>query len=174
VAVDHPLVTVAHGSGGEQRGVGPGAGLGHGEGGPELAVEERAHPALLLLLRAPLGQQLAVAGVRGVVAEDRRGVDAAPEDLVHEAQAHLAEPAAAELLREVGGPQALGLDLLLQRIGDAAQRVVVEVEGLEGLDLLAHEAAHPLELLLELGLGREVPGHGGTPTAKSDGRARPY
>src|SRR5437764_1408410 len=37
--------------------------------------------------------------------------------------------------------------------------VVVRVEHFERVHLVVHEAAHPLELLLELGLGGEIPGH---------------
>ena len=40
------------------------------------------------------------------------------EDLVHQAELHLAEAEAAHVRRQVGGPQALALDLLLQRVGD--------------------------------------------------------
>src|SRR5207247_8873674 len=47
----------------------------------------------------------------------------------------------------------------LQRTHRAHERLLVEVGDLERIRLLAHEPAHPLELLLEVGLGREVPGH---------------
>ena len=61
---------------------------------------------------------------------------------------------------QVRRPQPLGLDLLLQRPDDHPHLVVGEIQRLEREHLLAHEAAHPLQLLLELGLGREIPGHG--------------
>ena len=88
----------------------------------DLAVEQRLHPLLLLLVGAADGDQLGVAGVGRVVAEDRRRVGALAEDLVHQAELHLAEAAAAHVGREVRGPQALALDLLLQRRGDPVER----------------------------------------------------
>ena len=150
---------------GEERGVGARPRLGHREAGPQLAGQQRLHPLPLLLVGAADGDELRVARVRRLVAEDARRVDAGTEDLVHQAQLHLAEPAAAHLRRQVGRPQALVLDLLLERRGDGDEalpplRRAPEVgEGLEGHDLLADEAAHPVELRLELGLGGEVPGH---------------
>jgi hypothetical protein len=61
----------------------------------------------------------------------------------------------------VGGPQAALLDLLAQRRDDALEAVLAELleDGLDRPDLFAHEVAHPVELLLELGLRREVPRH---------------
>ncbi len=53
----------------------------------------------------PDGQQLGVARVGGVVAEDHRSVGGLAEDLVHEPQLDLAEATTPELGREVGGPQ---------------------------------------------------------------------
>ena len=80
---------------------------------------------------------------------------------MHEPELDLAEALAAELGVEVRGPQPAALDLLLQRRVDAVERVLVELVGdrLERPDLLADELAHPVELLLELGLGREIPRH---------------
>ena len=43
------------------------------------------------------------------------------EDLVHQSQADLAEPHAAELGREVGGPQPSALDLVLEGPDERAQ-----------------------------------------------------
>jgi hypothetical protein len=50
----------------------------------------------------------------------------------------------------------------LQRPEDRVEVVVAEVVGdrLERPQLGLHEAAHPVELRLELGLGGEIPGHG--------------
>ena len=72
----------------------------------------------------PHRQQLGVARVRRVVAEDHRRQRRLPEDLVHQPQPHLPEPHAAELRRQVRRPQALGLDLLLQRPDEHAHLVV--------------------------------------------------
>ena len=94
---------------------------------------------------------------------DGANTDAA-EDLVHEAELDLAEALAAEVGRQVGGPQAALLDLLLERRDGALEALLAELleDGLDRPDLLAHELAHPVELLLELGLRREVPRHVGT------------
>ena len=72
---------------------------------------------------------------------------------------HLPEPHAAQLGRQVGRPQPLRLDLLLERPDQHPHLVVGQIERLEREDLLADEPAHPLQLLLELGLRREIPGH---------------
>ena len=50
----------------------------------------------------------------------RGRIGALAEDLVHQAELDLAEAAAAHLRRQVGGPQALALDLVLQRVGERA------------------------------------------------------
>ena len=110
--------------------------------------------------RAADGDELAVARVGRLVAEDVGRGRAAPEDLVHQRELHLAVALAAELGVEVARPQAAVPHLLLERFG-GLPRVVghVVVEEGERFDLLVDELAHPVELLLELGLGREVPGH---------------
>ena len=64
-----------------------------------------------------------------------------------------------ELRIEVGGPEPTGLDLLLERLDEPGELLPLELQGLDGVDLLDHELAHPGQLLLELGLGLEIPGH---------------
>ena len=83
------------------------------------------------------------------------------EDLVHEAELDLAEALAAEIGREVRRPQLLLAHLLLQRGDRAAEALLAHlaVDRLDRPDLLPHERLHPVQLLLELGLGREVPRH---------------
>ena len=138
-----------------------------------LPSSKRLHPLLLLLGRAAEGDQLGVAGVGGLVAEDRRRVGALAEDLVHQAELHLAEAAAAHLRRQVGGPQALALDLVLHRVGEALERrppfgrAPLLGQRLERDDLLPDERAHPVQLRLELGFGGEVPSHPSAPSAQS-------
>ena len=78
---------------------------------------------------------------------------------MHQPQLHLAVALAAQLGRQVGGPQLLPLHLGLQRANDAHEPRLVGVEDLQRIDLVVHKPAHPLELGFELGLGREVPGH---------------
>ena len=74
---------------------------------------------------------------------------------MHEAELDLAEALPAELLVEVRGPQPAFLDLLAQRLHGPHQLVPLELvdESLERLDLLADELPHPIQVLLELGLG---------------------
>ena len=165
VPVDHPLVAVPHRRRRQQRRIRSGrVGLGHGERRPQLPVQQRLQPPLALrLVTRGLDahrQQLRVPRIGRVVAEHHRRQRRLAQDLVHQAQPHLPEPHAAQRRRQVRRPQPLGLDLLLQRPHGHPHLVVGEIQGLEREHLLAHEAAHPLQLLLELGLGREIPGHG--------------
>ena len=69
LAVDHPFVADEFSARGNVLGIGGGhAGLGHGIGRPDLAVEQRFQPLLLLLGRADALQHFHVAGVgRGAV-----------------------------------------------------------------------------------------------------------
>ena len=137
---------------GEQRRVGARARLGHREAAAQLAAQQRVHPALLLLRRCRRWRAARRCRSRapGCRRSPRR-VAALAEDLVHQPELDLAEPAAAELRRQVRGPQALLLDLLLERRGDPGEGRPVQVERLQRDDLVADEAAHPLQLLLELG-----------------------
>ncbi len=52
MAIDDPLVSIAHGPGRNQGGVGPGPGLGHGERAAKLPVEQWEQPPFPLLLPA--------------------------------------------------------------------------------------------------------------------------
>ncbi len=155
----------------------PGPGLGHGERTAELALEQGLEPSRALLV-APVGldphrQQLGVARVRRVVAEDDRCQETASQHLVQQAQPDLAEAHAPELGWQVGGPQALALHLLLQGADGLQEVVVVEVEGLEGQDLLVHEGARPGQLGLVLRFGLEVPRHCLPPVRAPRGRPLP-
>ena len=139
--------------------------LGHRVAGEHLAVEQRLQVALLLLVGAVVGDDLGVAGVGRLAAEDDRRPLRAAEDLVQQRQLQLAVALAAELGTEVGRPQALGAHLVLERIDDAALAVIerdellVREEIVERLDLLADELVGPVQLLLVLGIGLEVPRH---------------
>ena len=100
------------------------AGLGHRERRAQLAGEQRVAVVALLLRRAGDRDDLAVAGVRRLVAEHRRRDRRRAEDLVHQRELDLAEALAAELGRQVRGPQPALLDLLLQRPEDRVEIVV--------------------------------------------------
>src|SRR5262249_52155318 len=99
---------------------------------------------------------------------DRRPLRAA-EDLVEQRELELAVPLAAELGPQMRRPEVAAAHFFLQWIDDLAPRLVqrhellVRPEQVERLDLLAHERVDPVELLLELGLGFEVPCHGSPP-----------
>ena len=165
VPVDDPLVAIPDRRRPQQRWIrSSGVGLGHGEGGAQIPIQERLQPPLPVRLVPahlhPHRQQLRVPRIRRVVAEHHRRQRRLPQDLVHQPQPHLPEPHAAQRRRQVRRPQPLRLDLLLQRPDHDPHLVVRQIQGLEREDLLAHEAAHPLQLLLELGFGREIPGHG--------------
>jgi hypothetical protein len=163
VAVEDPAVAVALGMRAQLGRVRARAlGLGHREGRLEVARQQRVQPALLLLVGAGQREDLGVARIGRLVAERVGREGRRAEDLVHEAELDLAEALPAEVGRQMRRPQPAALDLVLQRRVDAVERRLVEVrdDRLDGPDLLAHEGAHPLQLLFELGLGREVPRHG--------------
>ena len=136
--------------------------LRHRERRFQLTVQEWEEPALLLLRCAGERDDLAVAGVGRLAAERVRREDRRAEDLVHQAELDLAEALTAELGRQVSRPEALLPDLLVQRRVDPIELGLADVvlDRLDRPDLLAHERAHPFELLFELRLGRKVPRHG--------------
>src|SRR6185437_15831808 len=100
------------------------------------------------------GQDLRIARIGRGAAEHRRRPRATPDDLVHEGELELSVAFAAELRRQMAGPEPLAPDLLAQRLdqrtGLAVPGVIhvarVREEQVDGLDLLAHEAIHPVEL----------------------------
>ena len=89
-SVDDPLVAVAHGARREHRRVGAGLRLGHRVAGEQLAVEQRLQVALLLLGGAVVGDDLGVAGVGRLAAEDDRRPRRPAEDLVQQRELELA------------------------------------------------------------------------------------
>ena len=139
--------------------------FGHRVAGEDLALQQRAEVALLLRLGAVVGDDLGVAGVGGLAAEDDRRPLGAAEDLVQQRELDLAVAGAAQVGPEVCGPEALVPDLVLQRVDGPAAVVVQRREGqarpdeVQRLDLLPDELVGPVQLLLELGIGLEVPRH---------------
>jgi hypothetical protein len=59
----------------------------------------------------------------------------------------------------VRGPQPAFLDLLLQGLHRPVELIDVEVQRLDRPDLLPHELPHPVQVLLKLRLGGEIPRH---------------
>jgi hypothetical protein len=128
VAVDDPVVAVAHGAGLEHRRIrSGGVGLGHAERRFQVAGQERMQVALLLLRGAAHREDLGVATVRRGVSEHQRRQGAGTEDLVHQPELDLTVALAAELGIQVRGPQPLLLDLLLQRTCGALQSIPAEL-----------------------------------------------
>ena len=110
LAVDHPLVAVELGPGGEFLGIGTGLRLRHGIGGEELPVEQWLEIPFLVLLGPVVSQDLGIAGVRSLAAENDRGQAGPAEDLVEQAELDLAVALAAEFRTEMRRPQAAVLD----------------------------------------------------------------
>ena len=152
VRVDHPLVPVPHRSALEERRVGAGhLGLGHPEERARVARHERLEKPLLLLGRAVEVQNLAVAGVRRLTAEDQLRDEAAPDLLVQVRV--LDEPAAraARLRRQVRRPQSRLPRLLLELADERIRPLVLQEEHrLVRIDVLLHERAHALATLCDL------------------------
>mmetsp|Transcript_17319 Transcript_17319/g.49244 ORF Transcript_17319/g.49244 Transcript_17319/m.49244 type:complete len:485 (-) Transcript_17319:32-1486(-) len=159
LAVDDPLPRgrVLHGPGYEPSWVGAPLRLRHGPARGDLVGEQGLQVPALLLRRAEVGEDLAVARVRRRRPEDLGGVPRPAEDHVHQGELHLAVAGAPQLGAQVAGPQALVPDLLLQRrVQRGAEGVLGVVRGeaqhIQRLHLLPHERVHPPELLLELRL----------------------
>ena len=164
--VDDPVVAVLHGVRAEQARVGAAVGFGHRKGGEDFAVEKRLQVAPLLVVGAEHGQNLGVAGVGRLAAENDGTPSCSAQDLVDEREFHLTVALTAKLGSEVACPQPLFAHPVLKWAHDlgefGGQRRVDDVlaligEVVERLDLVAHERVHPVELRLKLGVGAEVP-----------------
>ena len=112
-----------------------------------------------------MGDDLGIARVGSRGAEHDRCPRRRAEDLVDQGQLQLPEALAAELRTEVGGPETVVADLLLQRLNNRSSLLVEGEEGparvdqVERFDVLGLEVPDPLELLFELGLSLEIPCH---------------
>ena len=162
LAVDHPVVTVALGAGGEQPGIRAALRFGHRVTRRDLPVQQRLQITPLLLLGAEHRDDLRVAGIRRLRAEHRRRPPRTADDLVEQSELHLAETLPAEIRAQMRRPQSLILDLLLQRPQHPHQfRVLLVVRiqrcQIERFEFVAHELLHPVELALILRVGLEVP-----------------
>ncbi len=178
LAVDHPLVAVPRGAAGEHLGVGAAVGLGHRVAGHDLVVEQRREIALLVRFAPVVSEDLRVARVGRLAAEDHRREARAAEDLVHQGQLELAVARSAELRPQMAGPQLAALHLILKRADQVLVARVRDVVGaleqiVERLDLGADEVIDPVELLLELGVGFKIPGHGASSSLERGGYTMP-
>ena len=144
--------------------------LGHRVGGDDLVVEQGLQETRFLLVRAVVGEDLRVARVRRLAAEDDRRVRRSAEDLVHQRQLDLAVTLAAEVGSQVAGPELSLLDLFLERRDQLLAVRAGEVVGAtedepQRLDLVPDELVHPVQLVLKLRVRFEVPRHSSSPVA---------
>ena len=167
LAVDYPLIAVPFGMGPEQVRVAATLRFGHRVGREHVLVEQRLEPPLLLLLGAVGREDLHVPGIGCRRAEHRRCPGVAADHLVEQSQPELPEAWAAQLPVEEDRPQALVLDLKLELTDVRLDRVWpahgMGEDVVERLDLLLAEPLDPVELVLELRIGGEVPRHALTP-----------
>jgi hypothetical protein len=162
VPVDDPLVTVGNRGRPQPGRVGAGhLRLGHREERADLAGDQRHQPALALLLGAELVEDLGVARVGSLAAEDQRRPVASPDDLVQVGVGKEAEAGPARLGADERRPQPGRLrpcpEVLEQRLRLAVlagQRPLVRVH------VLVHEGSDPLADLADL-LGHPQLWHGG-------------
>ena len=119
----------------------------------------------LLLVGPVVGDDLGIAGVGSLGAEDDGGPAGDAEDLVEQGQLDLPVPLAAQLGTEMSSPQIVVAHFLFHRVDDGSQLVVervelpVRIEQVEGFDLVGHELAGPVQLCLKLRFSGEIPGH---------------
>jgi hypothetical protein len=151
-AVDHPLVAVLGGPGGQGAGVRPAARLGEAERGQLLAGGQRAQPALVLLSGAVAPDRHGPEADRGLQGDGHRGVD--PGQLLDgQAQGGVVGAHAADLLGERQPEQAHGGHL----VEDHRVEPLVPVHRLgPGGDHLLGEGPDDLAELLLLGCQLEV------------------
>src|SRR5260370_34765744 len=118
--------------------------------------------------RPAVGQDLRVAGIGRLVAEDARSPDRLAEDLVQHRQLELAVSLTAEFGAEVARPQTVRPHLGLQRVDDRALLrgevrgrlvVVVRPQGIDLVDLVGDEAIRPVQEFGEFRFGGEIPCH---------------
>jgi hypothetical protein len=167
VPVDHPLVAVQLGAGGEACGIGAGRlRLGHGEAAPDLALEQRPQPLLLLLLGAVLGEDLHVARVGRRAVVDHRGDEAPPHLLAEHPVLPVGQAGAVALVGHEQVPQPLRLGPLAQ----LHEALGIGATGLDGhllverpeqlhfdrIDMLLVELLYAFEEALDLRRGSEV------------------
>ncbi len=172
LAVQHPLVAFQRGAGREGRRIGAALRFRHRETGDDVVGEQGLKIARLLLGRAVDGEDFRVAGIGRLAAEDGRGEHRASEDFVHQGQLDLPVAGAAQFGAQMAGPETAILHLLLQRADELLVQRIVDVERalqdqVERLDLLADEGVDPGQLVGEIGVGLEVPGHRPSPFVRS-------
>src|SRR5580693_895771 len=162
---DDPVIAIAYGTGGEDARIGAALGLRHRETREYLARQEPGQITVFLILGSEARDDLGVSGVRRLGPEHDRRPRAAAQNFVDQRQLDRPEALPAEFWAQMRCPQAIVADLLFEWIDNAPPLVVQRQElaareqHFEGFDLLAYKLANPVEFLLELRFGGEVPGH---------------
>ena len=168
-SVDHPVRAVADRTGGEDPWIGAALRLRHRKARKDLPGKQSGQIAVLLILCSEAGDDLGIAGVGRLCSEHDRRPRAATQNLVDQRQLDRTEALPTQFGSQMWCPQAIVADLLFQWVDDAAPLVVQRQEftawkqHFEGLDLRMHKLADPVEFLLELRFGGEVPRHSNTP-----------
>jgi hypothetical protein len=155
VRVDHVVVAVAFDAALDVGGVGARhPRLGHREARPDLAVQQRKQPFLLLLRCAELGEDLHVAGVGGGAVRGLRRQQVAAHQLAERRVVEVRQARAPLLVGEEQVPEAalarLGLELLHDRRMEVRVARLLHLAPVHGLgrdDVGVDEIA---ELLLEV------------------------
>ena len=144
LAVQHPVVAVAHGRRLHPRGVGTGGLLGHREADPDVAVDERLEVALLLVLGAVLDERdhRGVLRTHAVEGPGREHGEGATDLDLHDGVGQVPEPHAAPLLGDERAPQALRPGLALQLADDVEVRPRAHLR-LGGEHVVIDELRHP-------------------------------
>ena len=150
-AVDHEMIALAHGPGLHRAQIGARTRLGEGQAFDALAADGRQQIALDLLARA--GAQDIGRPRHGVL----KGEGGAAQLALHQGHAHCVQPAAAQLLRHVGGIESGGFRPLAD-LGDQVRGHLVGALhfGLMGHQLLLDEGADRVDQHALLVAGREI------------------
>ena len=158
-------VALALGAGGEDLGIGAALRLGHGEAGDDFVVEKRLEEQPLVFVGSVVGEDLGVAGVGRLAAENGRAEIRPAEDFVEQRQLDLTVALAAEFRAQMAGPKLAFAHFLLQRPDELVAPRVLDVarvskDKIERFDLLADEGVDPIKLDLKIRLCLKIPHRG--------------
>ncbi|MNN02514.1 hypothetical protein D3C81_1151760 [compost metagenome] len=163
LAVDHPLVAIAHGTGGHVSGVGGrNVRFGHGERRADLAPQQRFEPALFLLFVGVTHQHFHVAGVRCRAVERLWPQQRAAHDFRQWRVFEVGQAGTQFGLRQKQIPQAFGLGLEFEFFHDRGRLPAIALgdlaleHGFGGIDVGVHERCYALTQFLNLGRISEI------------------
>ncbi|MNQ78174.1 hypothetical protein D3C85_930770 [compost metagenome] len=163
LAVDHPLITIAHRTGGHVGGIGGRhVRFGHGECRANLAAQQGFEPALLLFFVGITHQHFHVAGVRCRAVERLWPQQRAAHDFRQRRVFEVGQPGTQFGLRQKQIPQAFGLGLEFQFFHDRRRLPAIALgdlaleHGFGGIDVGVHERCYALTQFLNLGRISEI------------------